>query len=59
MEMPTEMSTRTRCQQTRAYRFELDSGAHFTVRKAADRLTEGTHIAGIYFVEHQVCSADI
>ena len=30
--------------------FELDSGAHFPVRQAADRLTEGTHIAGIYLV---------
>ena len=38
---------------------ELDSGAHFNVRQAADGLTKGTQIAGIYFVERLVCSADI
>ena len=39
--------------------FELDSGAHFTVRQVADRLTKGTHIDGLYFVKCQIRSADI
>ena len=39
--------------------FELDSGAHFTVRQAADGLTKKTHIAEIYLVKRQICSADI
>ena len=39
--------------------FRLDSGANITVRQAADGLTKGTNIAGIYLVERQICSADI
>ena len=39
--------------------FRHDRGANFTVRQAADGLTKGTHIAGIYLVKRQICSADI
>ena len=39
--------------------FKLASGAHFTVRQAANGLTKETHIAGIYIVERQIHSADI
>ena len=39
--------------------FELDSGAQFTVRHAADGLTNRTHIANIYLVKRQIYSDDI
>ena len=57
--MPTEMSTRRDVSGHELINFELDSGAHFTVRQAADRLTEGMHIAGIYLVDREIRSADI
>ena len=39
--------------------FRLVSGGNFTVRQAADGLTKGTQVAGIYLVERQIRSADI